>query len=219
MSGRDRSREGLGDSPARIRARLRTHEQVARIKKAARNWPHWESMPASRRAALDAILAEAESRGWTEFPLSERYLIIVLIRHQGRGCSAATAHRIVSDLHQAGWLTLRREGCKIARLARRWALSPCAPPHRPSPAPCPSGGRVVRHRLGQPGRQPIASLPAQRGTGIRRFCAPLRRPVTDRSSPPRRARPAGTERAACGQHQDTSRSGSAATPPDPADKA
>ena len=227
MSGRDPSREGLGDSPARIRARLSTHYRVARIRQAARRWPHWQSMPKSRRMALNAILDEAESRGWTEFPLAERYLITVLIRHHGRGCSPATAHRILSDLREAGWLTLRREGCKAARLARRWALSPAAPPRRPAPAHCPRArahaARAGHHRRGHAGSQRITSLPAgwplRCGAAIAGSCAPPRSPVTAWSSPPRHACPADTVRAACGQHQGTSRSGSPVAPADPADTA
>lgn len=139
---RDPGREGADDSPARSQARVRTHHYISGVREAARSWPGWESLPASRRQVLEALLAEAQSRGWREFPCSERYLVTLVIRHRHTGpadqagrqpppISAATCHRALTDLNDAGWLTLSREGCKIARRPRRWQIT--HPPAAPAP--------------------------------------------------------------------------------------
>ncbi len=132
-SRREPGRDGLGDSPARQEARWRTHLHIVRARKAARAWPSWRSMPPSRRNALFALLAEADRRGWDEVECSERYLVTVVIRHRHRRPSAgghlppppshATCHRVLRDLREAGWLKLAREGCKAARVARRWRIA------------------------------------------------------------------------------------------------
>lgn len=130
----DPSREGEDDSPARAAARLRTGLYITQLRGLAGSWPGWSTMPASRRHVLYALLAEAESRGFCEFECSERYLVAVFIRHRhtvaavndGRWpspISAATCHRVLVDLCQAGWIELSREGCKTTQHPRRWRLT------------------------------------------------------------------------------------------------
>jgi hypothetical protein len=129
-------------------------------------------MPASRRHVLHALLAEAESRGWREFPCSERYLVTVVIRHRhaepadGAGrrlppISAATCHRALADLHDAGWIMLSREGCKIARRPRRWRITqPVAPPAPPIRRPITTGRWASgRRKLPRHQEQPHPSNP------------------------------------------------------------
>lgn len=174
---REPGRDGLGDSPARQQARWRTQLHIVRARKTARAWPSWRSMPPSRRSALFALLAEADRRGWIEFECSERYLVAVVIRHRhivpdagGRPpapLSHATCHRVLRDLREAGWLELAREGCKAARVPRRWRIAlPLMPFARPgvgaASARCPvslrPGQDDSQQNPGQPTTSPAAPL-------------------------------------------------------------